>query len=393
MDVKQIAWIVNEQLLPNIEGIGEIDESTGKRVCKVESLGELVDIGKALDVENLDANTFLDWTKTFIPEIARTHFDMVKYKMSELPIIKSYEDFVGLTQSVKQKRSRDVSQSPIFNLVDGNEYNPNIYHGIDADTKVYGETTTFDYEYSVPITMYRGAFSESGMLELVAYIENCVDNDVAEILEDLAFSTLRVGICKHKDDRVKLLKIYNDTFNATGTRLTVDDALRNRSFLSWVNETIKNVQSAMTKRSKKYNDGTCITHTPKELSNLILLDMFANASQFNLEGITYHDNKVSIGTFTTVGAWEFTGENIVPNFTDVSIVKGNFTGQGTDDIVINHVIGVIADDRTCAVAMKPTVTRAHFNAKGNFNNFFTSYNKSNRYDGRENFVVFTLEDE
>lgn len=392
MDVKQIAWIVNEQLLPNIEGIGELDAETGKRVCKVESLGELVDIGKQLNVENLDANTFLDWTKTFIPEVARTHFDTIKYKMSELPIVKSYEDFVGLMQSVKQKRSRDVGNTNIFNLVDGNEYNPNIYHGLDADVKVYGDITTFEIEYSVPISMYRGAFSESGMKTLVAYIESCVDNDVAEIMEDLAYSTLRMGIVSHKNNRVKLLKIYNDTFNASGTRLTVADALRNRAFLSWVNEQIRNIQSAMTKRSKKYNDGTCITHTPKELSNLILLDMFANASKFNLEGVTYNDDKVSIGNYTTVGAWEFTGENVLPIFDDISIVKANLTGHGEDDITINGVIGVIADDRAVSVALKPDVTRAHYNAKGNFNNYFTTYSKANRYDGRENFVVFTLED-
>lgn len=395
MDIKQIAWIVNEQLLPNIEGIGEIDEETGKRVCKVESLGELVDIGKTLDVENIDASTFMDWTKTFIPEIAKTHFDMVKYKLSSLPIVKSYEDFVGVRQRVKQKSSRDTSQTKIFNLVDGEEYNPNIYHGVELDNRVYGDVSTFEIEYSIPISMYRGAFSESGMLSLVAFIESCVDNDVEEILEDLAYSTLRTGICKQENNRVKLLKIYNDTFNGGvgATRLTLDEALRNRAFLSWVNETIRNVQTAMTKRSKKYNDGTCITHTPIDMSNLILLDMFANASKFNLEGITYHDDKVSIGNYATVGAWEFTGENVVPSFEDVSIVKGNFTGQGTDDIIIENVIGVIVDDRACAVAIRPTVTRSHFNAKGNFTNYFTTYTQGAMLDTRENFVVFTLEDE
>lgn len=394
MEIKQIAWIVNEQLLPNIEGIGELDEDTGKRVCKVESLGELVDIGKQLDVDNLDADTFLDWTKTFIPEIAKTHFDMVKYKLTSLPIVKSYEDFVGLRQRVKQKKSHDVSQTSIFNLQNGQEYNPNIYHGIEMDNKVYGDTTTFEIEYSIPISMYRGAFSESGMLSLVAFIESCVDNDVEEILEDLAYSTLRTGICKNADNRVKLLKIYNDKFNSGvgAERLTVTDALRDRKFLSWANETIVNIQSAMTKRSKKYNDGSCITHTPKELSNLIMLDLFKNASKFNLESITYNDDKVSIGNFSTVGAWEFTGENIVPQFEDISIVKGNFTGHGEDDIVVNSVIGVIVDDRACMVAIKPTVTRAHYNAKGNFTNHFTTYTSSNLLDLRENFVTLTLED-
>lgn len=394
MEAKKIASIVNSELLPNIEGIGELDEVSGKRVCKIESLGELVEIGKSLDVENLSAEVFLDWTKTFVPEVAKTHFDMVGYKLTSLPIIKTFEDFLGLRQKVKQKSSRTVSNTDIFSLQDGHEYNPNIYHGLDADVKIYGDITTFEVEYSIPLSMYRNAFSESGMKTLVAFIENCVDADVNEILEDLAYSTLRGAMVKHANNRVKLLKIYNDTFNGgTGaTRLTVADALRNRAFLSWVNENVRNIQSAMTKRSKKYNDGTCITHTPKEMSNLIMLDMIANASKFNLEGVTYNDDKVSIGNFTTVGAWEFTGANILPTFEDVSIVKGTFSNTA-NAVTINSVIGCIVDDRAVAVAMRPDVTRAHFNAKGNFNNYFTTYSQGNLIDTRENFVVLTLEDE
>lgn len=385
MELKQISNIINTQLMPNIHGIGGVDDD-GNTIIIAEDLSNLVEVGIKIDAENLDASVFKDITKTFIPEIVKTHWDMVKYKLADIPIIKTYEDFVGYRQSVKQKSARLAQDSDIMNLHNGSTYNQDKYNGFDADVRLFGDIKQYEMEWSIPLSMYRNAFSVNGMKELFSYIENCVENDIADIENELAYSTVKMAIVKRAEKRIKLLSAYNLKFSKT---LTLANALRDRDFLSWVNETIDNVRLAMGLRSTKYNDGSCLTFTPKDKNKLLLLGQFANASKYNLEGVTYNVDKVALDGFYSIPCWQFASDDENPSFTDISTVKA--VGDNDENITIPYVIGVAYDDRALAVAMKPQSDRVHYNARGDFENHWTTFSKCNMYDERENICVFTLE--
>ena len=101
---------------------------------------------------------------------------------------------------------------------------------------------------------------------------------------------------------------------------------------------------------------------------------------------------MAIGNFETLGAWQTSGDDIIPNFDIVSMVSANFTGKGVDDINVHGVIGVIYDERGLAVSLRPDVSRAHFNAKGNFNNYFTTITQGQLADSRHSFISLVMVD-
>lgn len=380
MELKQIATILNNTLVPNALG----GEST---TIIAEDLSNIVDFGKEINADGISADTFKDYTRGFVPEVVKTWFDTRKYKMVDIPIFKDYADYCGLLQKIRPSGELDAVDSPIFGLQDNVEYKQDTYHAPNFDNRIFDKDTIYQLEYSIPLTMWRSAFTVEGMQTLVSFIITSVENEQEMKMESLVHSVLVGAILKASGKRVKLLTLYNEL---NTTQITAHEALTNMSFLRWAYEIISNVRYAMAGKSNKYNDGTITTFTPARDNHLTMLSVFANAVRFNMLADTYHRDDVDLNDYSIIPYWQYSGSSLVPSLETIGNVIGKLDGEEVNTEVDN-VVAVAYDDSAIGVTSKPDTIDTHYNAKGRFTNYFHNFIAKYFVDYRANIVVFTLE--
>ena len=272
MELKQIATLLNETIVPNVLG----ESSTIS-----EDLSNLIDLGVA--VENLSADMLKDYTRGFVAGVVRTYFDDRIFNKTIRGLFKDYTEWGGIIQRVKAGLSKvtdDVSQ----NLVNGVSYDPNVYVGFAHDNVVYTKDCGFELDWSIPNNMWKSAFKSIDELnKLISYIYNRAENTMNVQFYSIELAVLRALIASKGSDRVKLVTLYNTTFNLSGDdAMTATKAIEDATFLKWVASIIVNLKRAITDISAKYNDGSIETFTPAEDVNVTLLAPFATASSYNV---------------------------------------------------------------------------------------------------------------
>lgn len=376
MELKQIATLLNETLVPNVLG-----EST----TISEDLSNLIDLGTA--ISDLTADQLKDYTKGFVAGVVRTYFDERIFNKTIKGIFKDYTEWGGIIQRIKAGLSTvtdDVSQ----NLQNGVSYDPNVYVGFVHDNNVYTKDATFELDWSIPNNMWKSAFKSIEELnKLIAYIYNRAENTINVNLYAKELAVLRALIAEKATDRVKLLTLYNNTYS---TNLTASTALTDATFLKWVAGVIVNLKRALTDIGTKYNDGTVDTFTPAEDVNVTMLSLFATALEMNMQSGVYHKELVEIGNYDTVNYWQNSGTSIIPDFATVGEIDTDVDGSGSA-VSAEYIIGVLYDTYACGVTAHPENITSQYNAKGDFTNYFRRIWGQTFVATNQNAIVLTLE--
>ena len=377
MTYSQVATLLNNTLVPNL---------LGEENIIADDLSNLVDLGTA--VADLTDDQLKDYTGTFVGGVVKLWLDERVFNKAINSLYRDYYEFGGIIQRVKSGLM-EVTDDVSTNLQNGTTYSQDTFIGFDINNKVYTMQAGFELDWSVPNNMWKVAFSDPmELMKLIGYIGNRAEQSVRANIYALQLATIRKMIVTHAGSRVKLVTLYNNTVNAGGTAITSEEAERDAAFLRWANEQIVLVKKALTDISAKANDGSIVTYTPAEDINVIMLSKFATDIKFNMTSDVFNREMVEIGDYEEVNFFQNSGTSIVPEI-DVAGEIEETVGETTTHI--DKVVAVVFDKYAAGITTHGEKVTSHYNAKGDFVNYFRRCPATYYVDSRENTVVFTLE--
>lgn len=388
MKYNQIASALNNTLLPNI---------LGEETIIADDLSNIVELGKA--IANASADDFRDYTQAFCARLLDIWMDERIFERHINNIYRDYAEYGGIVQRVVAGLS-EVSEDESKNLENGTTYNQDVYKGFDFSNKIYTEDCGFMLDWSVPRKMWLTAFSSPvEAAKFSAYITNRADMTINANVFATELAVLRQLICVNASGRVKLLKIYNDTYNSGegATRLTAQGARTDAAFLRWSVQQIMLGYMSLRDISALNNDGSVVTWCPEEDINITMLTAFASDIKVNMQSDVYHNDLVDIAknNYEEVNFWQNRGTTKLPDIEVCGEIKQT-TGAGTAAEATTHlenVVCVLFDKYSCGMTNFAEDVTSHYNARGNFDNFFRFISGHRYVDSRMGSIVYTLEDE
>lgn len=380
MEVTQIADIVNQTTA----------EVTGTEVLENVDLNKVVEIG----AEVLDNDKLLDnYVKTLIDHIGKVVFVNRPYTGGTPSVMMDSWEFGAILEKIQYEGLPEATENDSWNLVDGQSYDPNVFHKPTVSAKFYNERRTFDIEMSFAQRQVKSAFSNSAQLQaFFAMIETAISNGMTVKMDSLVQLTLANAIATVYNGRTAHPVQYYDLVAgyvaATGdTTVTAANALVTPEFTRWAAMQMKRVIARMKKLSTLFNSGGKYRHTPSDRLHLILHSDFTAAAEAYLYGDTYHDEFVKLPRAEEVPFWQGSGTGF--NWSDTS--KIIVTPSGEENVVtVDNVVGIAFDRDALGVSNLDRRVTTNWNPRAEFTNNWYKFDAGYFNDFNENIVVFTL---
>ena len=325
-NVTQIYSIVN----------AAVADYLGSYDVRVKDTSSFVDLGRSLaeihDPDNPYAG--LDgFYGALAARITKTEVFTRLYERANRGIITDYQDFGAFVQRVYAELPSAVS-NPAWEISNGQ--NPptitskspfDVNNTVNITTALFGMRGTWSVEVKMPYHQIKEAFlNESSMQAFIdaVYIQISTSMNIdMEALENLACNTA-MALCLHNGKATNLLQVYNQEMASQGVSvdaLTVAQALKDKTFLSFANKSIDNLRGYFKKPSKKYNVAQYTTFTRADQAKLDVLTEFASASKFYLESDTYHNELVAMQGYNEVPFWQGEGDGAGYDFAEASKIS------------------------------------------------------------------------
>lgn len=312
-----------------------------------------------------------------------------KYQMSMPDIFIPAEEY-GAVREIVMFGTADYEVYNGRSLENGTRYDQDTYIGTGEDARIYANQSVVEVRGSVPYDQLKLYFTDAmQMNKLVSGVYTRMDNTLNLGLESVVQRVVNSMIAEC-DNVINLVSMYNDSH--ADSELTATTAMNDPDFLRWASTVIKQIKKQMTKYNKIYNDESIETFTPDNAQHLTMLDMFKIGIETYLFSDTFHEEYVkgNYGTFDTVPFWQTRGNDLLPTISTAGDINVSFADG--DAHHLTNVVGVLYDDWSCGVSLRAggTNVRTHYNAKGDFLNYFYGQTVDTFIDKRAASVVFTL---
>lgn len=318
-----------------------------------------------------------------------------KYELNVPDIFIPSEEYGAVIEMV-QFGTCEYSEYNGRTLVDGRTYNQDKYHATGEDTRIFSNQSVIEIEASIPNDQLLMYFQNATKLnEFVSGLMLKWDNTMSLAIETVVYRTINAMLAG-SSNVINLVTLYNNTHKES---VTASTAMQTPEFLRWFSITLRTIKKMLTRWNKVYNDETIEQFTPESNQHLILLDMFANSVETYLFADTYHDDYLKrYGKYDTVAYWQTRGNELLPTIEtagdiNVTIDKSLISNtSGNETVHLTNVVGALFDDYSCGISLRAggENVRTHFNAKGDFINWFLENSFENFIDTRAACVVFTL---
>lgn len=371
-------------------------ETLGEETILNEDLSNIIDIGgKFTDILGYDK-----FVNKLIDKVGRTIFVDKIYKGRVPKLLMDSWEYGSILEKI-QIELPDAIENDTWNLTDGETYNPNIFYQPKASVKFWNSKVTFEISISIADRQVKSAFtSASNLSAFVSMIFNSVKNSITLKVDSLIMRTINNMIAMTilddltVDDElvigensgikaVNLLTLYNEI---NVTELTQDKALTDKEFLRFSNMTIKNYVDRIKSFSTLFNIEKKARFTSDEDTRLVLLSLFDSASKTYLEADTFHKDLVALSNLDTIAFWQ--GSGLEYSFEDTSAIK--VTTSSEKVVETDGIVGVLFDKNALGVNNSNQRITNQYNAKGEFNNYFSKVDASYFNDFAENFIVFMI---
>lgn len=381
MDVKQIYTILN-----TITG-----ELTGKTDLVKEDLSNIVDVGTAL----FNASDVDPITKTLVNQVGKMVFVNRVYKVSVPTVMMDGWEFGSVLEKISSELPEAV-ENESWNLVDGQSYDPHVYHDLKVKVKFFNKKVTFEIDKTLTRRqLYQSFQSASQFNGLVSMIFNEIDKSMTVKINSLIMRTINNMIgetvyseytegtytAKSGVRAVNLLYLYNQK---NGTELTADKAVTDLEFIKFASYTMANYIDRLKVMSKLFNVGGMDRFTPQDMLTVVMLSDFKNAAGVYLQSDTFHNEYTKLPDASTVPYWQGSGQDY--SFDKIS--KIDITTTGKHSISLGGILAVMFDREALGVCNVDRRVDTAWNPKGEFTNYFYKYDASYFNDLNENFVVF-----
>lgn len=382
MEVKQIYELVN-----NITG-----EILGKTDLILEDLSNTVDVGNEIfnttDVDN--------YVRSLVNHIGKVIFVNRKYSGGVPSVLMDGWEYGSILEKVTVDKLPDASENDTWNLRDGQEYNPNIFHAPKVSAKFFNKRVTFDIEMSFAERQVKESFSSATQLNgFISMIYNAVDKSMTIKIDGLVMRTINNMIAEtlHSEyatgdystksgvRAVNLLKLYNDKFSKT---LSAAAAITDPEFIRFASMEMGLYADRMSKISTLFNIGGKDRFTPPDLLHVVMLSDFKQAANAYLQSDTYNEQYTALPNAETVPYWQGSGQAY--EFTSTS--KINVKTSSGDTVSTSGILAVMFDRDACGVTNLDRRVNSVYNGKGEFFNNFFKFDAGYFNDLNENAVVF-----
>lgn len=392
------------QLLNNAFG-----EVTGQTDLVSEDLSNVVDIGEKVFANQHLLDKYVD---ALINHIGKVVFVDRPYEGQAPSVLMDGWEY----GSIMEKISVELPQSKVNEswggtgqgLVDGHEYNPNIFHAPPKPrVKFFNQMDTYSIDMSFGRKQVRQSFSNAqqlnaffSMLEGKVAMRRTIDYDnlimrtinnmIAGTMQDAYGSDDESTLAQGSHARaVNLLYLYKQ---ATGdTSLTAQTCLFSLPFIKFAAYTMALYSDRLEKAMKIFNVGGQTRFTPKKLQKFIMLSEFKKAADVYLQSDTFHNEFTKLPVAESVTFWQGSGQDF--RFSQTSAIHVNTLDPADDngatfEFATSGILGVLFDRDALGVCNIDSRTYSKFNEVGEF---YTNFYKNDaRYfnDYDENFIVF-----
>lgn len=402
MKFEQVATLLNDVL----------KETLGTSEIVVEDIKDVVALGKAYD-DIINNEAYDKYCRKLINHIGRVIFVDRVYEGQAPSVLMDGWEYGSILEKISGELPESV-ENDTWKLTDGNSYDQDTFHAPKVQAKFFNEATTFEIQMSFTQLQVKHSFSSATQLNaFFSMIENLIknrktldyDNLIMRTINNFTAQTLYTAYGKKTTEAdyakgstsraVNLLFLYK-VVNPTAT-VTAENCLYDLDFLKFAAYTMKKYSKRLTKMSTLFNYGGKTRFTPKDRQKFILLDDFASAADVYLQSDTFHNEMTKIDGYETVTYWQGSGTNY--GFGDVSDlhvkIKDVFNDTptvGGIEIHASGILGVLFDRDALGVCNKDDRVPTHYNARGEFTNFFYKSDAEFFNDYDENFVVFFVAD-
>lgn len=392
MDITQVATLINSVT----------QEKLGASALIETDLSNVVDVGKAI-FDNMSYDAF---TQALVDRITRVIFVDRKY-VGALATLKRESWEYGVKEKIYVTDYPVAVDDDAWSLVNGNSYDPNVFHQPSVAAKFYQHMNCFRIDISVAEKQARTAFANAYELNsFVSMLFNSVDTALEIRLEGLSeavVSTLAANVIyddipdldpsKTGIKAVNLLKMYNDQFDPNGNDpLKVADALFNPEFIRFAVLTISQYIDRLKKASTLFNCGSLIRFTPKDKQRLLLLTNLKKAADVYLQSDTFNDEYTALPMSETVSYWQGSGTDY--SFDNVSKIHVDILDPAdstkTVEVEFSGILGVLFDYDAAGIDCEERTVSSNVNAPGLFTNYYYHQNARHWIDLNENAVVFFI---
>lgn len=378
------------------------NEILGKEGLVAEDLNNIVDVG----TEIFNANAVDAYVKSLVNHIGKVVFVNRVYAGSAPSVMMDGWEYGSILEKVTVTRLPEAVENESWSLVDGQSYDPNVFHQPEVAAKFYNKKVTFEIEMSFAEMQVKQSFSSATQLNgFISMIETSIKNSMTIKLDALIERTINKAICDTIFDdfksgsslgnlsassgvkAVNLLYLYNTeqaALDANWTNLTAAQAVKNPGFIRFAAYTMGLYMDRLTKISTLFNIGGLERFTPNSDLHSVILSEFRRAADVYLQSDVYHDEYTKLTKAEVVPYWQASGTDY--SFTNTSKIIEK-TGENTSN-TFTGILGVFFDRNALGVANLDRRVTSQYNPKGEFYNNFYKADAGYFVDGNENVVVF-----
>ena len=415
MKVKQIANILNTVIT---------DESLGLEAVSEENLDGIISTARdVFDTLGLDS-----YVKTLINHIGKVVFVDRVYKAKAPDVMKDSWEFGSILEKIDcdmpdTQENESWGHGSSQGLTDGRSYDQDIFRGPkNVRTSFFNDMTTYEIQISIAEMQVKQSFSNINQLNgffsmIYVKINNKIELDNRNLIMRTINNFTSAVIYKNfsslrqddgtfnfgnnsKVNAINLLGLFkeenpNNYSEADLAKLTPSNCMMNLDFLKFASKMIALTSDRMEDISTLFNIKKRQRFTPKNRQKLVLLSEFAKSADVYLQSDTFHEEYTKLPNAETVVYWQGTGVDYKFSSTSkIHISNTNYINESdlvvsdNIDIQVSGIIGVLFDIDALGVNNYNQRVPSHYNAKGEFVNYF--YKVDARYfnDYNENFVVF-----
>ena len=356
-----------------------------------EDLTNLVDVG----TEIINADKIDNYVNKLVHHIGKVEFNNKTYSGKARNVLMDSWEYGAIIQKIDAELP-EATENESWNLVDGQSYDPNVFHQPKVSSQFFDSKVTFEIPVSFAENQVKGSFSNGEQMNgFLSMLVNNVDTSFTIKLDELIMRTINnyIGTVIDKKDpntSINLLSLYN---KANGTTLTADKCLTDPQFLRYANFIINTYVGRIARISKLFNIGKRERFTNTENTNLLLLNDFVNSSNVFLQSDVKHNELTGVKGVETVPYWQGSGtgygfEDI--SKVDVKVNNGTKTGKTVSQ---SGILGVLFDRDALGVTNLDKRVTTNYNPKAEFYTNFYKADSGYFNDFNQNFIVFYVADE
>lgn len=362
MKVAQIYSVLN-----SISG-----EYLGDSIIVNEDLSNIVDLGAAFE----GAIGYDNFTRALVDKVGRMVFvDRVYGGRAPSVLVDGWE-YGSIMQKVSTALP-EAQENEIWQLQDGQSYDPNVFKQPKVLSKFFNERITYDIQLSITTEQAKSAFNSVGeMNSFMSMLYTAVNNSATIKQDALIFRAINnmVGETLYAEfpngqysgvsgiRAVNLLTLYNDTLPEGSTALSADEFIRTPEATRFAVLTFKNYIDRIKVMSTLFNMGGQERFTPDDRLHILMLSEFANAADVFLQSDTFNEQYTALPRAERTVFWQ--GSGIDYGFDSTSAI--NIQTSAGHTITASGILAVMFDRDALGVSNISNYVTSQYNAKGDF---------------------------